>query len=69
MKDPVELSLKERMQLFEKNKSDTPLLPKAPFGMPLPANKVQPQQQNPSNKKEQNVNFKGTLADIAIITI
>lgn len=50
-KDPVELSLKERMQLFEKNKSDTPLLPKAPFGMPLPASKSQPSSNN--NRKEQ----------------
>lgn len=37
-KDPTELSLKERMQLFEKNKGQAPV-PKAPFGMAVPINR------------------------------
>lgn len=38
-KDPTELSLKERMKLFEKNKGEA-LIPKAAFGMPLPKSKI-----------------------------
>lgn len=65
-KDPVELSLKERMQLFEKNKTDAPLLPKGPFGMSLPTSRVQPQL-NQTNKKEQTaVNSKGNKCNIDI---
>lgn len=36
-KDPAELPLLQRMALFEKNKSQTPLLPKVAFSTPLPA--------------------------------
>jgi len=36
-KDPAELSLTQRMALFEKNKTDAPLLPKVAFSCPLPA--------------------------------
>ncbi|TMW43593.1 hypothetical protein DOY81_011324 [Sarcophaga bullata] len=38
-KDPTELSLKERMKLFEKNKGEA-LVPKAAFGMAPPLNKI-----------------------------
>uniref|UniRef100_A0A1A9ZYF3 PH domain-containing protein n=1 Tax=Glossina pallidipes TaxID=7398 RepID=A0A1A9ZYF3_GLOPL len=38
-KDPTELSLKERMKLFEKNKGEA-LIPKAPFGMAAPISKL-----------------------------
>lgn len=38
-KDPTELSLKERMQLFEKNKGEA-LVPKAAFGMAPSINKI-----------------------------
>ena len=38
-KDPTELSLKERMKLFEKNKGEA-LIPKAAFGMAPPINKI-----------------------------
>uniref|UniRef100_A0A1B0FCZ1 Anillin N-terminal domain-containing protein n=1 Tax=Glossina morsitans morsitans TaxID=37546 RepID=A0A1B0FCZ1_GLOMM len=38
-KDPTELSLKERMKLFEKKKGEA-LVPKAPFGMAAPISKL-----------------------------
>ncbi|KAL9921525.1 anillin-like isoform 3-T4 [Glossina fuscipes fuscipes] len=38
-KDPTELSLKERMKLFEKNKGEA-LIPKAPLGMAAPIGKL-----------------------------
>uniref|UniRef100_A0A1A9ZYF2 PH domain-containing protein n=1 Tax=Glossina pallidipes TaxID=7398 RepID=A0A1A9ZYF2_GLOPL len=38
-KDPTELSLKERMKFFEKNKGEA-LIPKAPFGMAAPISKL-----------------------------
>lgn len=47
-KDPTELSLKERMLLFEKNKGCA-LLPKAAFGMAPPINKIR---QESTAKKE-----------------
>lgn len=37
-KDPAELPLAQRMALFERNSA--PILPKAPFAMPVPVNKL-----------------------------
>lgn len=42
-KDPAELSLRDRLAIFEKNKGEA-VLPKAPLALPIPANKA-----NPSN--------------------
>lgn len=47
-KDPTELTLKERMKLFEKNKGEA-LVPKAAFGMAPPISKIL---QDSHNKKE-----------------
>ncbi|XP_073844612.1 anillin, actin binding protein [Musca autumnalis] len=47
-KDPTELSLKERMKLFEKNKGEA-LIPKAAFGMAPPISKIL----QDSHKKEE----------------
>ncbi|XP_013098884.2 anillin [Stomoxys calcitrans] len=47
-KDPTELSLKERMKLFEKNKGEA-LVPKAAFGMAPPISKIL---QDSHHKKE-----------------
>lgn len=49
-KDPTELSLKERMKLFEKNKGEA-LIPKAAFGMAPAISKII---QEPNQKKEEN---------------
>ncbi|XP_076622147.1 anillin-like isoform X2 [Colletes latitarsis] len=40
-KDPAQMSLSERMALFEKNKGEAPLLPKAPLTMSIPPKKLQ----------------------------
>lgn len=48
-KDPTELSLKERMKLFEKNKGEA-LVPKAAFGMAPPIKKII----NDSNTKKED---------------
>ncbi|CAK9825438.1 scra [Anthophora retusa] len=40
-KDPTQMSLSERMALFEKNKGEAPLLPKAPLTMSIPPKKLQ----------------------------
>lgn len=39
-RDPAELPLAERLALFERN-AGAAVLPKAPFGMPVPAKKLQ----------------------------
>lgn len=39
-RDPAELPLAERLALFERN-AGAAILPKAPFGMPIPAKKLQ----------------------------
>ncbi|XP_078035336.1 anillin-like isoform X3 [Augochlora pura] len=39
-KDPAQMSLSERMALFEKNKGEAPLLPKAPLTMSIPPKKL-----------------------------
>ncbi|XP_076276786.1 anillin-like isoform X2 [Lasioglossum baleicum] len=39
-KDPAQMSLSERMALFEKNKGEAPLLPKAPLSMSVPLKKL-----------------------------
>ncbi|KZC05380.1 Actin-binding protein anillin [Dufourea novaeangliae] len=41
VKDPAQMSLSERMALFEKNKGEAPLLPKAPLTMSVPPKKLQ----------------------------
>ncbi|XP_076664608.1 anillin isoform X2 [Andrena cerasifolii] len=41
VKDPAQMTLSERMALFEKNKGEAPLLPKAPLTMSIPPNKLQ----------------------------
>ncbi|KOC69784.1 Actin-binding protein anillin [Habropoda laboriosa] len=40
-KDPIQMTLSERMALFEKNKGEAPLLPKAPLTMSIPPKKLQ----------------------------
>ncbi|XP_076380284.1 anillin-like isoform X2 [Megalopta genalis] len=40
-KDPAQMTLSERMALFEKNKGEAPLLPKAPLTMSVPPKKLQ----------------------------
>ncbi|XP_066599667.1 anillin-like isoform X2 [Prorops nasuta] len=40
VKDPAQMSLSERMALFEKNKGEAPLLPKAPLTMSIPPKKL-----------------------------
>ncbi|XP_076249759.1 anillin [Calliopsis andreniformis] len=47
-KDPAQMSLSERMALFEKNKGEAPLLPKAPLTMSIPPNKLQEKDKNRS---------------------
>lgn len=40
VKDPIQMTLSERMALFEKNKGEAPLLPKAPLTMSIPPKKL-----------------------------
>ncbi|XP_075166012.1 anillin, actin binding protein isoform X2 [Haematobia irritans] len=54
-KDPTELSLKERMKLFEKNKGEA-LVPKAAFGMAPPISKIL----QDSHKKEEHIKVPST---------
>ncbi|CAD7014634.1 unnamed protein product [Ceratitis capitata] len=56
-KDPTELSLKERMQLFERNK-DKALIPKAALGMAPSISKIQKEQSAP----KKNDGLKATTA-------
>ncbi|KAM7342232.1 anillin, actin binding protein isoform 2-T3 [Cochliomyia hominivorax] len=53
-KDPTELSLKERMKLFEKNKGEA-LVPRAAFGMAPAISKII---QDTNQKKEDNLKVK-----------
>lgn len=39
-KDPAQMSLSERKALFEKNKDEAPLIPKAPLTMSIPPSKL-----------------------------
>ncbi|XP_015592644.1 anillin isoform X2 [Cephus cinctus] len=39
-KDPAEMTLSERMALFERNKGEAPLIPKAPLTMSVPSKKL-----------------------------
>ncbi|KAK2583292.1 hypothetical protein KPH14_009296 [Odynerus spinipes] len=39
-KDPAQMTLSERKALFEKNKDEAPLIPKAPLTMSIPPNKL-----------------------------
>lgn len=39
-KDPAQMSLSERKALFEKNKDEVPLIPKAPLTMSIPPSKL-----------------------------
>jgi hypothetical protein len=50
-KDPAELPLLQRMALFEKNKSQEPLLPKVAFSTPLPA-KLMPKKSAPKEAEK-----------------
>ncbi|XP_015175372.1 PREDICTED: actin-binding protein anillin-like isoform X2 [Polistes dominula] len=40
VKDPAQMSLSERKALFEKNKDEAPLIPKAPLTMSIPPSKL-----------------------------
>lgn len=40
-KDPAQMTLAERMALFERNKGEPPLIPKAPLTMSIPPKKLQ----------------------------
>lgn len=40
-KDPAQMTLAERMALFERNKGEAPLIPKAPLTMSIPPKKLQ----------------------------
>lgn len=40
-KDPAQMTLAERMALFERNKGEAPLIPKAPLTMSVPFKKLQ----------------------------
>ncbi|XP_076387570.1 anillin isoform X2 [Megachile rotundata] len=48
-KDPTQMTLSERMALFEKNKGEPPLLPKAPLTMSIPPKKLQEKDKNNSS--------------------
>lgn len=41
VKDPAQMTLAERMALFERNKGEAPLIPKAPLTMSIPPKKLQ----------------------------
>ncbi|XP_029408021.2 anillin isoform X4 [Bactrocera dorsalis] len=58
-KDPTELSLKERMQLFERNKGEA-LIPKAALGMAPPISKIQ----NEHTVQHKGDGAKATNADV-----
>uniref|UniRef100_A0A1A9WMV8 PH domain-containing protein n=1 Tax=Glossina brevipalpis TaxID=37001 RepID=A0A1A9WMV8_9MUSC len=62
-KDPTELSLKERMKLFEKNKGEA-LIPKAPFGMAPPINKIL---QDSQNRKDEQTKGGCTKTNLPLI--
>ncbi|XP_076641319.1 anillin isoform X3 [Halictus rubicundus] len=47
-KDPAQMSLSERMALFEKNKGEAPLLPKAPLTMSVPPKKLREKEKTSS---------------------
>lgn len=55
-KDPAELSLRDRLAIFERNKG-TAVLPKAPLALPIPANKA-----NPSNNLGRGGGVAGAVA-------
>lgn len=40
-KDPAQMTIAERMALFERNKGEAPLIPKAPLTMSIPPKKLQ----------------------------
>lgn len=48
-KDPAELSLRDRLAIFEKNKGEA-VMPKAPLAQPIPANKANPGSNNLSGR-------------------
>lgn len=48
-KDPTQMTLSERMALFERNKGEPPLLPKAPLTMSIPPKKLQEKDKNSSS--------------------
>lgn len=49
VKDPIQMTLSERMALFEKNKGEAPLLPKAPLTMSIPPKKLHEKDKNNSS--------------------
>lgn len=53
-KDPAQMTLSERMALFEKNKGEAPLLPKAPLTMSIPPNKLQEKEKASSSPGHSN---------------
>lgn len=57
-KDPAEMTLSERMALFERNnKGEAPLIPKAPLTMSVPTKKLlEREKSNNSEKSQQNYN-------------
>lgn len=58
-KDPAQMSLSERMALFEKNKGEAPLLPKAPLTMSVPPKKLQEKEK--ANSTSGHSTNEGTL--------
>ncbi|XP_076221746.1 anillin isoform X3 [Nomia melanderi] len=62
-KDPAQMSLSERMALFEKNKGEAPLLPKAPLTMSVPPKKLQEKEKaNSTSGHSTNEDFGATKA-------
>ncbi|XP_076181276.1 anillin isoform X2 [Ptiloglossa arizonensis] len=53
-KDPAQMTLSERMALFEKNKGEAPLLPKAPLTMSIPPKKLQEKDKTSSTSNHAN---------------
>lgn len=53
-KDPAQMSLAERMALFERNKGGAPLIPKAPLTMSIPPKKLQ-EKDKPNTPSGSNV--------------
>ncbi|XP_023289978.1 anillin isoform X2 [Orussus abietinus] len=55
-KDPAEMTLCERMALFERNKEKVPLLPKAPLTSSVPVEKLQENKRVPTITRQEREN-------------
>ncbi|XP_068985693.1 anillin-like isoform X1 [Bombus flavifrons] len=70
MRDPTQMTLSERMAIFEKNKGEAPLLPKAPLAMSIPPKKLQEKDKSNSSTMHPNNNgAKVPKADIPNNTV